>query len=72
MAILTRLLNALSRLGDSREAVAEELLFRLEEKTRANMDFGMDHTAAREHAMRTIGNRSLWSDRAPGVAKSRY
>jgi predicted permease len=45
-----------------REAIAEELLFHLEEKTRANVDAGMDHAAARELALRSFGNRSVLGD----------
>jgi hypothetical protein len=60
MPIFTRLLNTLGLRGGSREAIAEELLFHLEVKTRSNMDAGMDHAAAREDAMRSVGNRSVW------------
>lgn len=62
MAIFSRLLNTLTRRGDSREAIAEELLFHLEEKTRANLHAGMDRAAARESAMRSFGNRSILGD----------
>jgi putative ABC transport system permease protein len=62
MPILTRLMNTLGFGGGSRDAIAEELLFHLEEKTRSNMDDGMDHAAARENAMRSFGNRSVWGD----------
>jgi putative ABC transport system permease protein len=62
MALFTRLLNTFTRRGESRDAIAEELLFHLEEKTRANMDAGMGHADARENAMRSFGNRSLWGD----------
>ena len=62
MPVLARLLNTLGRWGGSRDAIAEELLFHLEEKTRANMDAGMDHAAARENAMRSFGNRSVWGE----------
>ncbi len=48
--------------GGSRDAIAEELLFHLEEKTRSNMDAGMDHASARENAMRSFGNRSVWGE----------
>ncbi len=47
---------------DAREAIAEELLFHLEEKTRDNMARGMNPAAARESAMRSFGNRSLWTE----------
>jgi putative ABC transport system permease protein len=61
MPILTRLMNTLG-FGGSRDAIAEELLFHLEEKTRSNMDAGMDHASARENAMRSFGNRSVWGE----------
>jgi predicted permease len=62
MPIIDRFLNTITRRGQSREDIAEELLFHLEEKTRQNLDSGMDHAAAREHAMRSFGNRSLFGD----------
>jgi predicted permease len=62
MPIFDRLLNTITRRGQSREAIAEELLFHLEEKTRENMNAGMDHAAARESAMRSFGNQSLFGD----------
>src|ERR1700761_3644519 len=62
MPLFTRLLNTLGLRGGSRDAIAEELLFHLEEKTRSNMDSGMDHAAARENAMRSFGNHSVWGD----------
>jgi putative ABC transport system permease protein len=62
MPIFKRFLNTLGMRGGSRDAIAEELLFHLEEKTRSNMDSGMDHAAARENAMRSFGNRSVWGE----------
>jgi hypothetical protein len=62
MAIFNRLLNTLTRRGDPREAIAEELLFHLEEKTRANLNAGMDYATARESAVRSCGNRSWFGD----------
>lgn len=69
MAIFNRLLNTLTRRGDAREAIAGELLFHLEENTRANLNAGMDHASARESAMRSCGNRSWFGDAMRNVRR---
>jgi hypothetical protein len=69
MSQFDRLLNWLTGRCASREAIAEELLFQIDERTRENLNSGMDYAAAHKDALLSAGDKPRFRNNARGLTR---